>query len=106
MPLAALRDILAAAGVEASELPYIAGADPVVRTRYRVGTAGAAALAALGLAAGRFGGLRGLARPRGAGDVRAAGGLARSPRYLRVGGRPPPPQWDPLSGFYPVHDGW
>jgi len=106
MPLAALREILAAAGVEASELPEIAGADPVVRTRYRVGTAGAAALAALGLAAARFGELRGLPRQRIAVDVRAAAASLRSARYLRVAGRPPPPQWDPLSGFYPVRDGW
>jgi crotonobetainyl-CoA:carnitine CoA-transferase CaiB-like acyl-CoA transferase len=106
MPLAALREILAAAGVDASDLPEISGADPVVRTRYRVGTAGAAALAALGLAAARFGELRGLPRQRVAVDLRAAAASLRSARYLRVGGRPPPPQWDPLSGFYPVRDGW
>jgi crotonobetainyl-CoA:carnitine CoA-transferase CaiB-like acyl-CoA transferase len=106
VPLAALREVLAAAGIEAPELPEIAGADPVVRTRYRVGTAGAAALAALGLAAARFGELRGLPRQRVAVDVRAAAASLRSARYLRVDGRPPPPQWDPLSGFYPVRDGW
>jgi crotonobetainyl-CoA:carnitine CoA-transferase CaiB-like acyl-CoA transferase len=87
-------------------LPEISGADPVVRTRYRVGTAGAAALAALGLAAARFGELRGLPRQRVAVDLRAAAASLRSARYLRIGGRPPPPQWDPLSGFYPVRDGW
>jgi crotonobetainyl-CoA:carnitine CoA-transferase CaiB-like acyl-CoA transferase len=105
MPLAALREILAA-GVDAADLPEISGADPVVRTRYRVGTAGAAALAALGLAAARFGELRGLPRQRVAVDLRAAAASLRSARYLRIGGRPPPPQWDPLSGFYPVRDGW
>ena len=106
MPLAALREILAAAGLEASELPEISGADPVVRTRYRVGTAGAAALAALGLAVARFGELRGLPRQRVAVDLRAAAASLRSARYLNIDGRPPPPQWDPLSGFYPVRDGW
>ena len=106
MPLAALREILAAAGVDAADLPEISGADPVVRTRYRVGTAGAAALAALGLAAARFGELRGLPRQRVAVDLRAAAASLRSARYLRIGGRPPPPQWDPLSGFFPVRDGW
>lgn len=106
MPLAALREILAVAGVEASDPPHITGADPVVRTRYRVGTAGAAALAALGLAVARFGELRGLPRQRVAIDLRAAAASLRSARYLRVDGRPPAPQWDPLSGFYPVSDGW
>jgi len=106
MATAALREILAAAGVDAADLPEIRGADPVVRTRYRVGTAGAAALAALGLAAARFGELRGLPRQRVAVDLRAAAASLRSARYLRIGGRPPPPQWDPLSGFFPVRDGW
>jgi crotonobetainyl-CoA:carnitine CoA-transferase CaiB-like acyl-CoA transferase len=92
--------------MEAAGLSDITGADPVVRTRYRVGTAGAAALAALGLAAARFGELRGLPRQRVAVDVRAAAASLRSARYLRIGGRPPPPQRDPLSGFYPVRDGW
>jgi hypothetical protein len=92
VPLAALREILSAAGVEASDPPHITGADPVVRTRYRVGTAGAAALAALGLAVARFGELRGLPRQRVAIDLRAAAASLRSARYLRVDGRPPPPQ--------------
>jgi len=51
MPLAALREIFSAAGIEAREMPEIRGADPVLPTPYRVGTAGAASLAALGLAA-------------------------------------------------------
>jgi len=106
VPLAALREIFAAAGVEALEPPEITGADPVVRTRYRVGTAGAAALAALGLAVARFGELRGLPRQRVAVGLRAAAASLRSARYLRIDGRPPTPQWDPLSGFYPVRDGW
>jgi len=106
VPLAALREIVDAVGVKASGLPEICGADPVVRTRYRVGTAGAAALGALGLAVARFGELRGLPRQDVAVDLRAAAASLRSARYLRIGGGPPPPQWDPLSGFYPVRDGW
>ena len=106
MPLSALREILAAAEIDAAALPEITGADPVVRTHYRVGTAGAAALAALGLAVVRFGELRGLPSQRVSVDLRAAAASLRSARYLKIGGRPPPPQWDPLSGFYPVRDGW
>src|SRR5471030_2196280 len=106
MPLAALREILAAAGIEAPEIPKIAGADPVLPTPYRVGTAGAASLAALGVAVSRLGELRGLRPQKVAVDLRAATLSLRSSRYLRIDGKPPPPPWDPLSGYYPVRDGW
>lgn len=106
MPLAALREILAAAGIEAQEMPKIDGADPVFPTRYRVGTAGAASLAALGVAVSQFGELRGLRPQKVAVDLRAAALSLRSSRYLRIDGNPPPPPWDPLSGYYPVRDGW
>jgi len=106
VPLAALREILAAARLDAVELPEIAGTDPVLPTCYRVGTAGAASLAALGIAVSQFGELRGLRRQRVAVDLRAAAASLRSSRYLRIDDRPPPPIWDPLSGFYPVRDGW
>src|SRR5687767_5434695 len=39
-------------------------------------------------------------------NARAAAVSLRSARYLRVNGEPPPTPWDPLSGFYPVRDGW
>ena len=106
MPLAALREILAAADFRPSETPDIRGADPVLRTRYRVGAAGAAALGALGLAAAHLWQLRGGRAQRVAVDVRAAAASLRSARYLRIDGKPLPPPWDPLSGFYPVRDGW
>ena len=38
--------------------------------------------------------------------ARAAAVSLRSARYLRINGQPLPPVWDPLSGFYPVRDGW
>jgi crotonobetainyl-CoA:carnitine CoA-transferase CaiB-like acyl-CoA transferase len=105
MPLAALREILEAAEFHPAQLAEISGADPVVRTRYRVGTAGAAALGALGLAAAHLWRLRGGRSQRVAVDLRAAAASLRSARYLRIDGKPPP-VWDPLSGFYPVRDGW
>jgi crotonobetainyl-CoA:carnitine CoA-transferase CaiB-like acyl-CoA transferase len=105
MPLAALHEILAAADFRPGAMPDIRGADPAVRARYRVGTAGAAALGALGLAAARLWQLRGGREQRVAVDLRAAAASLRSARYLRVDGKPPP-VWDPLSGFYPVRDGW
>ena len=46
----ALREALSAAGFTTDRVAEFTGDDPVLRTRYRVGTAGAAALAALGCA--------------------------------------------------------
>ena len=105
MPLAALRGILEAADFRPPGTPDIRGADPVVRTRYRVGTAGAAALGALGLAAAHVWQLRGGRAQHVAVDLRAAAASLRSSRYLRIDGKSPR-MWDPLSGFYPVRDGW
>ncbi|HZE60801.1 MAG TPA: CoA transferase [Burkholderiales bacterium] len=96
--------LLGIAGLQ--ELPSITGHDPVLPTPYRVGEAGAEALAALGAAVARFGELRGLPRQQVSVDVRAAALSLRSARYLRINGEPLPPVWDPLSGFYPVRDGW
>ena len=106
MPQAALSEILAAARFEAPGTAQIAGADPVLPTPYRVGTAGAASLAALGLAVEELWTLRGGSRQEVAVDVRAAAVSLRSARYLRIRGKPAPSPWDPLSGFYPVSDGW
>jgi crotonobetainyl-CoA:carnitine CoA-transferase CaiB-like acyl-CoA transferase len=106
MPDAALRELLAAAQIEPTDLPLIAGADPVLPTPYRIGAAGAAALAAFGKAVASFGELRGLPPQRVAVDLRAAALSLRSARYLRINGEPLPPVWDPLSDFYPVRDGW
>src|SRR5882724_614321 len=96
--------LLGIAGLQ--ELPSITGHDHVLPTPYRVGEAGAEALAALGAAVARFGELRGLPRQQVSVDVRAAALSLRSARYLRINGEPLPPVWDPLSGFYPVRDGW
>ena len=82
------------------------GADPVFPTRYRVGTAGAAALAAVGVAASDLWRLRSEGRRQQIGvDVRATAASLRSSRYLRINGAPPPEVWDPMSGFYPVAGG-
>jgi crotonobetainyl-CoA:carnitine CoA-transferase CaiB-like acyl-CoA transferase len=105
MPQDALREILEAAGFRPAATPEIRGADPALRTRYRVGTAGAAALGALGLAAAHLWELRGGRAQNVAVDLRAAAASLRSARYLRINGQPAP-VWDPLSGFYPVRDGW
>jgi crotonobetainyl-CoA:carnitine CoA-transferase CaiB-like acyl-CoA transferase len=104
----ALRELLRTARVEDSAPGEIvfSSADPVFPTRYRVGTAGAAALAATGVAAADLWSLRtGRPRQRITVDVRATAASLRSSRYLRVDGKPPPEVWDPMSGFYPVAGG-
>ena len=108
MSLAALAQILQAAGAGAPEARQleIRGSDPIFKTRFRVGTAGAAALAALGLAAARLWQARGGRAQRISVDVAAAAASLRSTAYLRIDGKRPEEMWDPLSGFYPVNDGW
>src|SRR5437764_8658767 len=101
-----VRELFAATQIEATVQPQITGADPILPTPYRIGTAGAAALAALGTAVARYGELRGLPPQRVAVDLRAAALSLRSARYMRINGEPLPPVWDPLSDFYPVRDGW
>ena len=100
-----MKEILSAAGLEAKEMPVITGTDPVLPIPYRVGTAGASALAALGLAVAKLWEMRG-GRPQSVSvDLRAATASLRSARYLRIDGKAPT-IWDPMSGFYPVKDGW
>lgn len=103
MPQAALRELLALAELRGAA--DFSGVDPVLRTPYRVGTAGAAALAAVGIAASGLWALRTGRRQKVAVDLRAAAASLRSGAYLRIDGKAPPPIWDPMSGFYPVRDG-
>ncbi len=103
MPQVALSELLALANLQGEA--SFSGADPVLRTPYRVGAAGAAALAAVGLAASELWALRSGRRQSVAVDLRAAAASLRSGFYLRIDGKPPPPIWDPMSGFYPVRDG-
>jgi crotonobetainyl-CoA:carnitine CoA-transferase CaiB-like acyl-CoA transferase len=103
MPDAALRELLALAGLTGEA--RFAGADPLLRTPYRVGAAGGAALAAVGLAAADLWQLRCGRRQQVSVDLRAAAASLLSGAYLRIDGKPPPPIWDPMSGFYPVRDG-
>lgn len=107
MPRKALDELVALAGLPAGAAAdaRIAGDDPVIPTQYRVGAAGAAALAATGLAAARLWMLRG-GRPQPVSvDLRHATASLRSAKYLRIDGKPIPPIWDAYSGFYPVKDG-
>ena len=105
MSTGALEEILASAGFESKARPEIRGSDPVLPIPYRVGAAGAAALGALGLAVARIWELRGGRPQTPSVDLRAAVASLRSARYLRINGEAPK-VWDPMSGIYPVKDGW
>ncbi len=100
MPEAALREVLAAAGLQGEV--EMQGDDPVLPIRFRVGAAAAGSLGALGVAAAKL-----WPQPQSLSvNARAAAISLRSATYLRVNFEPPPPVWDALSGFYPVRDGW
>ena len=103
----ALREILRFAGSseDAAEPVAFTGADPVFATPYLIGTAGAAALGAVGLAAAGLWFLRTGRIQDIRINVRAAAASLKSARYLRIDGETPKGPWDPLSGFYPVRDG-
>ena len=103
----ALQEILSLAGLrETPEAPVeFAGADPVFPTPYLVGTAGAAALGAVGVAVSRLWFLKANRFQRATVDVRSAAAAMRSVRYLKIDGKQPTEVWDPLSGYYPVKDG-
>ena len=100
-----VAEILDSAGFATKARPEIRGADPVLPIPYRVGAAGAAALGALGLGVARLWELRGGRRQAVSVDLRAAVASLRSARYMRINGEAPK-VWDPMSGIYPVKDGW
>jgi crotonobetainyl-CoA:carnitine CoA-transferase CaiB-like acyl-CoA transferase len=101
MPQAALREICEGAGFAPQQQVEIHGNDPVLPIRHRIAAAAAASLGALGLAVAQLSGRT----QRVSVDARAAAISLRSARYLRVNGAAPT-VWDPMSGFYPVRDGW
>jgi hypothetical protein len=100
MPQAALREVLLAGGLDCAEV-HFAGDDPVLPLRYRVAAAACGSLGALGVSLNELTN----AKQAIAVNARSAAVSLRSARYLRVNGKAPA-VWDPLSGFYPVRDGW
>ncbi len=101
-----LEAVLALVGIDpAAAAVEIAGADPVLATRYRVGEAGAVAIAASAVAAADLWRLRGGAPQRIEVPVLAATAAMRSNHYLKIDGAAPPRPRDPVTGFYEVKDG-
>jgi crotonobetainyl-CoA:carnitine CoA-transferase CaiB-like acyl-CoA transferase len=82
----------------------ITGQDPVLPTNYLLGTAGAAVIAATGVAAADLWHLHSRRRQRVAVDLRTAAAALRSDRYCRVNGVPPADPGSPIHGFYQTRD--
>jgi crotonobetainyl-CoA:carnitine CoA-transferase CaiB-like acyl-CoA transferase len=106
-PFAALRQIWSTAAGDAAALERVSltGADPMLPTGVKIGTAATAVIAATALAATEVSRLRTGRAQSVSVDMRAAIAAFRSERYLRVDGGPPPDRRSPLFGFYPTADG-
>src|SRR5215831_2131104 len=103
-----LRTILPIAGwpeERARDVEITGGADPVLPTPFRIGAAGAAALAATGLAASDLWELRTGRRQEVAVDLRPAVASLRSGHYLQVNGAKVREDRNPVMGMYPAKNG-
>jgi len=104
----ALRSILSIADWserQAAEVVFTGGVDPVLPTPFRIGAAGAAALAATGLAASELWQLRTGRRQQVTVDLRQATASLRSGRYLKLTGTSVPSARNDIMGVYPTRDG-
>jgi crotonobetainyl-CoA:carnitine CoA-transferase CaiB-like acyl-CoA transferase len=104
----ALRMILPIAGWAEEKLRQVdltGGGDPVLPTPFRIGAAGAAALAATGLAAADLWELRGGRRQQVGVDLRQAVASLRSGHYLQVNGTKVRNERNPVMGMYPAKNG-
>ena len=106
-PEVALAEILKSSDVAPASAANarIVGDDPVIPTRYRIGAAGSAVIAAAGLGAASIWEMRTGRRQEVEVDVRAAVASLRSPRYMKLDGHAQRDPMDPLSGFYQVNAG-
>ena len=106
-PFAALRQIWTGARCDAAALGRVmlTGADPMLPTDVKIGTAATAVIAATALAATEVWRLRTGRAQAVSVDMRAAIAAFRSERYLRVDDGPAPDGRSPLFGFYPTADG-
>jgi crotonobetainyl-CoA:carnitine CoA-transferase CaiB-like acyl-CoA transferase len=103
-----LRTILPIAGwpeerVRAVEIT--GGADPILPTPFRIGAAGAAALAATGLAAADLWELRTGRRQEVTVDLRQAVASLRSGHYMQIDGAAISTERNPVMGVYPAKNG-
>jgi crotonobetainyl-CoA:carnitine CoA-transferase CaiB-like acyl-CoA transferase len=103
----ALERLWGLAGCEPAALERVTltGADPILATDFKIGTAASAVIAAGALAASEIWRLRTGRSQTVAVDLRAAVAAFRSERYLRAESVPGLDRRDPLFGFYQAGDG-
>jgi len=101
-----LARIWAVAGGDRAALKRVAltGADPLLPTAFKIGTAATVVIAASALAATELWRLETGRGQSVAVDMRAAVAAFRSERYLRVNGEPAPDVRGPIFGFYRTRD--
>src|SRR6202163_3477551 len=101
----ALRTILPIAGwsdKQAADVAFTGGADPVLPTPFRIGAAGAATLAAAGLAATELWEARTGRRQQVTVDLRQATASLRSGHYMKLAGAGVSPARNDIMGVYPT----
>jgi crotonobetainyl-CoA:carnitine CoA-transferase CaiB-like acyl-CoA transferase len=103
----ALERLWRLAGCEPAALERVAltGADPILPTDFKIGTAASAVIAAGALAASEMWRLRTGRSQSVSVDLRAAVAAFRSERYLRAESQPDLQRRDPIFGFYQAGDG-
>src|SRR5437016_3975295 len=107
-PNEALRTILPIAGWsdgEAAAVAFTGGADPVLPTPFRIGTAGAATIAASGLAAAALWQARTGRRQQVTVDLRQAAASLRSGHYMKLAEAKVSTARNTIMGVYPTRDG-
>ncbi|HML12030.1 MAG TPA: CoA transferase [Xanthobacteraceae bacterium] len=107
-PNEALRTILPIAGwseKEAASVAFAGGVDPVLPTPFRIGAAGAATIAASGLAAAALWEARTGGRQQVAVDLRQAAASLRSGHYMKLAGAKVSTERNTIMGVYPTRDG-
>ncbi|HWN16537.1 MAG TPA: CoA transferase [Candidatus Dormibacteraeota bacterium] len=104
---AALEDLWARAGGDPDALgrATLTGADPILPTDFKIGTAASATIAAGALAASEIWRQRTGRGQTVSVDLRAAVAAFRSERYLRLETDPSLDRRDPVFGFYRAGDG-
>ncbi len=105
-PREILSGVWASVGGEpaALEAVNLTGDEPQLPSSFRVAAAAQTSVAATGLAAAEIWKLRSGQSQEVAVDMHHAVVECRSERYLRVDGKPPPPQWDAIAGVYRTRD--